>query len=706
MQPSHPSTNRPDPSRALKVKTPPPAFINLDNCKPILSTTTTNTSTNSSANGRTAFVFTSSRTLRALQDQEDNGHRYSPHSPATSSPSSPATPSSECSLSDGRARASLTLSQVARHSEGAMNARSLLGPKMRAAGFVNLPNTLGSRSDLSFPSTPSSPSVYSSVSGYVLPTPSDPPIFPPIVFVNPTAVTTTSMWEYQRSMNWNLLSQDHGRQAGVRSSRTSSPASTGSSEFTPVAPAASSSSPPVLHPPRRPGLQQGSRSSGSDSSGIFSSTSSSTLLSGSSTSLSSVDETDEGVALERSRSNKGKARAQEVEPTEFPFPASCDSPRSQGSCRSHGSRASSATVSPTVVAAPPTAHPSPLLLIPSSSSSSRRQGGQPDKPPSPNRPRRSSDEKREKAKAKAKAKQQQAAFEPTPTFATAKRPNYKRQYSLTELCDSSPFVWMTNSEMFAPPAPIARSPVRTSANSMMSSPAVSRPRPPIDPPDPPSTPYRHRRHHTTADGGRAQPPDPSSRVHRIVSAPIRMPTIRSEPGSSSDRESDQAWTPTRTTKGRDRGQTDRRVAGNDPSRALLPAVDIHDPRSGDNVSTGRGPEPGGVASAARGRGRDTRGKVLGASETAEERATAQAQAEMDREKARALEELAALTLAHAEGDYEFAHHVTAERERNKVLKQRQRVHHKLRGKALQDECQSESEVTMVDQDGLAVTTVP
>ena len=128
-----------------------------------------------------------------------------------------------------------------------MNARSLLGPKMRAAGFVNLPNTLGSRSDLSFPSTPSSPSVYSSVSGYVLPTPSDPPIFPPIVFVNPTAVTTTSMWEYQRSMNWNLLSQDHGRQAGVRSSRTSSPASTGSSEFTPVAPAASSSSPLVLH---------------------------------------------------------------------------------------------------------------------------------------------------------------------------------------------------------------------------------------------------------------------------------------------------------------------------------------------------------------------------------------------------------------------------------------------------------------------------
>ena len=38
------------------------------------------------------------------------------------------------------------------------------------------------------------------------------------------------------------------------------------------------------------------------------------------------------------------------------------------------------------------------------------------------------------------------------------------------------------------------------------------------------------------------------------------------------------------------------------------------------MSTGRGPEPGGVASAARGRGRDTRGKVLGASETAEERA--------------------------------------------------------------------------------------
>lgn len=78
---------------------------------------------------------------------------------------------------------------------------------------------------------------------------------------------------------------------------------------------------------------------------------------------------------------------------------------------------------------------------------------------------------------------------------------------------------------------------------------------------------------------------------------------------------------------------------------------------------------------------------------------------MDREKAKALKELTALTLGRNENDRESAYHLTAEHERNKVLKQKQRVQHKL-GQTLPDECPSESEVTMVDIHIPALKTVP
>ncbi|KAI0721943.1 hypothetical protein C8T65DRAFT_692086 [Cerioporus squamosus] len=675
-------------SRALKTKAIPPTFINLADCKPILSTTSTNTSTNSSGNGTTAFVFTSSRTLRALQGEEAS----SPN--AGSIPSSPSTPS--ITVSDGsshlaRSRASLTLSQLVRHSDGAVDARSLLGPKMRAAGFVNLPNTLGLRSSLSCPSTPSS-SAFTSVSVNALPTPSAPPDFPPIIFFNPSAVAMAPMWEYQREMQWSLTSIER---QGAYSSNTSSCSSdsAGSSEFTPgprqgfsftpgprpeYSPA-SSSSPPTVQATRRPVLEGTSSSSGSDSFG-----SSSTFASGvsTSTSLSSVEETDEEV-VGRSGSSKGKARAIELEPTEYPFPFGRDSPRSHGS---RGSRASSATASPTIIGV---AHPA------TGSTSSLSTRPQITKSPSPRRRHRLSDESRDKAKTKPKDKETMAttvkpAHPPTPTFATAKRPGFARQYSLTELCESSPFVWLTNSEMFAPPAPISRSPVRTVASNLVCTPAASRPRPPVDPPHPPASTRRHRRHHTTADG-RSHNSDPSGRVHRIPSDPIRMPTIPSEPGSSSDHESEKS-----RKLGRKAKECDAAPGGKAADKQAAPET-TDPPGQSATADVGTG--------VVRERGRDPRGKVLGASETVEERAAAQADADMDREKAEALDGLAALALAHKEREFEFARNIVADRERTRVLKQKQRAHHKLRGKPLHEEPPSESDTTMVDQQASAVKLV-
>ncbi|KAI0751291.1 hypothetical protein C8Q80DRAFT_564800 [Daedaleopsis nitida] len=633
-------THRSNSSRALKRNSSTPTFINLDDCKPILSTTTTNTSTNSSANGKTAFVFTSSRTLRALQDQEEQYHSVAP------SPSSPpASPESESSY-HARSRASLTLSQVVKHSEGAIDARSLIGPKMRAAGFVNLPNTLGSRFDLDRLSTPSSPSM------------------PPT-----------------RALDWSIASQERAYRPPTHTgTRSSSLESAGSSEFTPGA------SRGFFQTSSLCSLPGPSSSNGSDSSGMLSIASSSTLTSSSpsSTALSSVSEADESARGERSTSRKGKAKAHDAELAEFPFPFACDSPRSQGS---HGSRASSATASPTIMGTvPPASHPfsSPVAV-----SSSRQQAARTEK--ATRRQRSSSDEKR-KAKNKSPAK---LRVELTPSFATVKRPVYSRQYSLTELCDSSPFVWMTKSEMFAPPAPISRSPPRSFATSVISSPAASKPRPPVYPPhpQPKSKAHRHRRHRTTTEGLPCHP-DPASRPHRIVSEPIRMPTVPLEHGSS-DQESGSAQKANRSDKGRDRGN---QVETTNPSRALLSPVEIRHNRS-DNDLPGHGQNAVGVVIAGgRARGRDTRGKVLGASETAEDRATAHAHAEMDQEKAMALEGLAALELAHRERAQEYPQHLITEHERNRILKQKLRVHHKhkARGKALLDGYSSESETTMVD----------
>ncbi|OSC96718.1 hypothetical protein PYCCODRAFT_1455264 [Trametes coccinea BRFM310] len=636
--------------RSQKRKSPAPSFINLNDCKPILHSTFTNTSTNSSNHGSKAFVFTSSRTLRALQQQEDYGfHQLSPSSSIASSPATPPTPSS--TSSNGRHRAQLTLSQLTKHSEGAIDARSLIGPKMREAGFVNLPHTMSSRSDLGTPGTPASPSSPPSssassssfpVSVLFHPTPSNPPIFPPIVFLNPTLLTASSMWEYQRDPRWSF-STATGR--STHASAQQHPPATSSNEATPAAsdPSTSGFFPPVAaHPPRRVGMPASSGSSSSDSSGLLSSSGSSSTLvstdSSPSTGLSSVEETDE---------DEGKAKALVVEPSEYPFPPTYDHPLPARSRGSRGATASPKTIIYAGPALPSHDHPPTPLSVDRSSSSSPRQEKQ---PPSP-RSRRLSGEKLDKHKP------QQALVEPTPTFATARRPANQRQYSLTELY------------IFMPPAPISRSPIRTPSMTPSMSVSFSRPRAVVDPPPP------HRRHHTAPDNVPTLHPE---RHHRIVSAPLRLSAGTSD-GSSSDHDREKASSK-RANKTRASAE---HVA--DSSAAVGSLADAH---SGDEIAVRGG-------SRDRERGRDPRGKLLGASQAVRERAAAE-KAESAAENAK--DGLAALMLAHRERDQEYARHVAADRARDKLVKQtqKQRAHHKLRGRFAQEYEPSESETTMVD----------
>ncbi|KAI0356710.1 hypothetical protein OH77DRAFT_1520199 [Trametes cingulata] len=667
--PNLPVHNASDSKVVPRRKSPPPSFINLDDCKPIISTTTTNTSSNSSNHGTTAFVFTSSRTLRALQEQGE--HRLSPGSPLPSSPGTPPTPSSTSST--GSRRAQLTLQQLTKHSEGAVDARSLIGPKMRAAGFINLPHTLGSRSDLSSLGTPSSPSLVYPVSGLFPPTPSDPPNFPPIVFVSPSVATTMPMWEYQRDVRWSFSPTDRRTHGSYHSNSSNEPTPGPGQAESP-----SFFSSKATHSPRRVDKPELPGSHSSDSAGNSSSSSSTLVSAGSSpsTGLTSVEETDEEeAALEKS--DKGKAKAKEHEPTEYPFPPAYDPAHSPRSGRSCGSRASSATASPTVYAGPAsnTRPFSSVCVSAVSSLSSQRQGSTAVvKPPSPPRSRRSSDEKRDKAKAKEKP-----PAEPPRSFATAKRPQYQRQFSLTELCDQSPFAWLTKSDVFAPPAPISRSPIRTSSIAPSALSSMSRPRAVVDVAPPP-----HRRHHTAPDN---VPTLASERHHRIASAPLRMPAIVSD--GASDQGSEKSST-NRATKARtpaDEAETHRSTGCAAASGAHVPAQQS----AGGLLSTGA-------------RGRDTRGKVLGASVTAKERAAA-AETDLDIVLEKATEDLTAMVLAHRERDREYARHVAADRERDKLVKQKQRVHHKLRGKLVHDDDPSESETTMVDQQVTVVKAV-
>ncbi|KAI0731394.1 hypothetical protein C8Q76DRAFT_793465 [Earliella scabrosa] len=104
------------------------------------------------AYSKTSFVFTSSRTLRALRVQEERNQTLSPTSVLTSPPAAVA-PSSKCLPSDAKAPGSLTLSQLLMHSDGAITARSLLTRDMIASGFIQL-KPRGLCSELSCASAP------------------------------------------------------------------------------------------------------------------------------------------------------------------------------------------------------------------------------------------------------------------------------------------------------------------------------------------------------------------------------------------------------------------------------------------------------------------------------------------------------------------------------------------------------------------------
>lgn len=179
-------------------KSPPPPKLNLDECKHIFSTTTTNTSTNAAVNPSTAFVFTSSRTLPNLYNCSHSTDEVHPHNSSASSPGSLNSSISPGSQPCTPKRPVLSPAQLARHSMGAVDARCIVSPNMRAAGFVPLHHSSPYQpSSLSGPST----SILSPV-----PTPVDPPRFPPIVFCNPANVTTTPLWDYQRKLQYGLPS--------------------------------------------------------------------------------------------------------------------------------------------------------------------------------------------------------------------------------------------------------------------------------------------------------------------------------------------------------------------------------------------------------------------------------------------------------------------------------------------------------------------
>ncbi|CAL1702139.1 unnamed protein product [Somion occarium] len=174
-------TSVPTSPKGPSSKFPPPPKLKLDAFKPILSTTATNTSSNSSSN------------------------------PTSGSPATPpASPSTDL-LYAQKPRPTLTASQLARHSLGALDARCIVGPSMRAAGFVPLAHNLSPHSyphqqahplsSLPTSSGDGAPSSSGSTST-AFPTPTDPPPFPPIMFVNPTAVTAVPMWDYQKQSGW------------------------------------------------------------------------------------------------------------------------------------------------------------------------------------------------------------------------------------------------------------------------------------------------------------------------------------------------------------------------------------------------------------------------------------------------------------------------------------------------------------------------
>ncbi|KAL4241550.1 hypothetical protein ABKN59_000143 [Abortiporus biennis] len=209
-------------------KSPPPPRLKFDTLnRPFFSTTSTNISSNTSSNESTAFVFTSSRTLRALHDSSIPSvasiFSSSSASPVTT-PGSPGVSPDSNNSKAGKSRPSLTRSQLAKHSVGALDTRCMVGPNMRAAGFVPLANSSLAQAYNPYSSHPESPPTpTSSGAGAGIPTPNEPPPFPPIVFVSPSMVATTSIWDYQLCMGLGITGKERSQSAADLSLPTPSP---------------------------------------------------------------------------------------------------------------------------------------------------------------------------------------------------------------------------------------------------------------------------------------------------------------------------------------------------------------------------------------------------------------------------------------------------------------------------------------------------
>ena len=162
------------PSRSPQRKSPPPPPLNLDELKTRFASVPAYHAPPAVAtpgNGATSFVFTSSRTKQLQQPlgppfastSTSTNYGARPASPnrlrRSGSPVSPAASTSTASTVRNHqyTKPALSPSQLARHGEGAMDSRRILGPNMRAAGFVHLSNSVKSNSGSAATSPASSP---------------------------------------------------------------------------------------------------------------------------------------------------------------------------------------------------------------------------------------------------------------------------------------------------------------------------------------------------------------------------------------------------------------------------------------------------------------------------------------------------------------------------------------------------------------------
>lgn len=167
-----PAAVAPPLSRSPQRKSPPPSSLNLDQLRPMFAPASVYHAPPAPATPggtTTSFIFTSSRTKQlqsplgspfASSSTANNARPPSPVRPRRSR--SPVSPSASVSTASTvrnhqRAKATLTPTQLARHGEGAMDSRRILGPNMRAAGFVHLSNTVKSNSGSAATSPASSP---------------------------------------------------------------------------------------------------------------------------------------------------------------------------------------------------------------------------------------------------------------------------------------------------------------------------------------------------------------------------------------------------------------------------------------------------------------------------------------------------------------------------------------------------------------------